>query len=257
MTAGAPVRGAGVANLLPADPPRTHLNTPTPFPRALPRRCRCLSALALLLLTAACASMAGPPEAGPGAGPEAEPAEVRAASAPAVPVETFEVLADRLAATQPADVFVAPPVDESGAFQAPLAALRQAYYRGLVERLYSPLQLPFGDALLAEGSGTPAQRALARPELGADAVVELRLLRWDTQSLESLGRIVADVELTWMAPGSSEPLYMARRVRLIELSGRQVRNSARADLEQRAAEALARDLLERLPPRQAVAAPAR
>jgi hypothetical protein len=245
----------GLANLPPVDPYRTHLNLPIPFQRALSRSGRALAALALSLGAAGCASMAEP-QGESSETPPPQP-EVRAVNAAAVPVETFEVLADRLAAVQPADVFVAPPVDESGAFQAPLAALRQAYYRGLVERLYTPLQLPFGDALLAEGSGTPAQRALSRPELGADAVVELRLLRWDTQSLESKGRIVADVELTWMAPGSPEPLYMARRVRLIELSGRQVRNSARADLEQRAAETLARDLLERLPPRQAVAAPAR
>lgn len=244
----------GIVNLPPVETPRTPVNPPIPSPRASSRSGRALAALALSLCAAGCASMAEPQ----GEGSETPPApEVRAVNAAAVPVETFEVLADRLAAVQPADVFVAPPLDESGAFQAPLAALRQAYYRGLVERLYSPLQLPFGDALLAEGSGSPAQRALARPELGADAVVELRLLRWDTQSLESQGRIVADVELTWMEPGSAEPLYMARRVRLIELSGRQVRNSARADLEQRAAETLARDLLERLPPRQAVAAPAR
>lgn len=212
-----------------------------------------LGVAALTLLGCASVAEQQAAERGPG---RAEEPEASPSAQPSPATNNFKVSIDRLAEVQPADVFLLPTLDESGAFAAPLVGLRQAYYKGLVERLYTPIALEFGDRALEMASGTPLERALSASALSAQAVVQLRLLRWDTAELEAQGRILAELEAVWLAVGAGggEALYAATLARPIELSGRQVRNSARADLEQRAAEVLIRDMLGRLPQRSATAA---
>ena len=118
-------------------------------------------------------------------------------SEPAAPVVRTEFLDEgTLAQVQPADVAVAPVRNQSGSTTVPVGALRRTLYEGLVTRLYSPVDLGYVDARLAEASADPEA-------LGADAVMYVVVTGWDTSLLDSAAAIMASASVTIVEPGSA------------------------------------------------------
>lgn len=158
---------------------------------------------------------------------------------------------------QPADVFVAPITDESGTFETPLVPLRDALYRGLPGRDYSPIALGWADERLAERL---QEGALTREEAGAiidaDAILEVRLLFWDESALEGDGVVGARLQAELYDPADPETLLWGYRIgRVVEVGEAAVRRSTREVLVERVAGELARELLALLPERDARRAP--
>lgn len=115
-------------------------------PLAGPSRGRFFAASLAGLLLWACA--------GPGVDPEIE-----REPAPDRPIAAGTVLAD----ARPVDVFVTLPQDRTRRGDLPLEALREALYLGLVERLYSPLSLDWGDGVL--GYGAPVSPSMVQGDI--------------------------------------------------------------------------------------------
>jgi hypothetical protein len=146
---------------------------------------------------------------------------------------------------QAADVWVAPVVDATTARSAPSAALREQLYRGLVDRLYTPLSLSFGDRSLAEAGGGPFGPS------EAEAVLTVQILGWDTAALEGRGQIDADVELRLLDLRTDPPTqvfgrHLGRRLRI---EPGLLRQATPRELEEHAARNLAAELLRELPRR--------
>ena len=171
---------------------------------------------------------------------------------PAEPVVRTEFLDEgTLEQVQPADVAVAPVHNQSGAESMPAGALRKAIYEGLVTRLYSPVDLGYVDARLAEASADPEA-------LGADAVMYVVVTAWDTSILESAAAIRVSASVTIVEPGSAaaaSPLWGVEVSRRIDLRGEARVYPERAELERRAAELFAAEVLALLPERDPLAEP--
>lgn len=173
-------------------------------------------------------------------------------SEPAAPVVRTEFLDEgTLAQVQPADVAVAPVRNQSGSTTVPVGALRRTLYEGLVTRLYSPVDLGYVDARLAEASADPEA-------LGADAVMYVVVTGWDTSLLESAAAIMASASVTIVEPGSAaaaSPLWGVEVSRRIDLRGEARIYPERSELERRAAELFAAEVLALLPERDPLAEP--
>lgn len=92
-----------------------------------------------------------------------------------------------LDAVQPVDIAVAPvTVVLLDGGTAPTEVVREALYRGLIERLYSPLPLEWVDA--------GGER---------DATLKVRILEWDRSKLNYDGTIMARAEARLVASGES------------------------------------------------------
>jgi hypothetical protein len=157
-----------------------------------------------------------------------------------------------LAARQPADIFVAPVVDLTAAFEAPANELRLALYEGLVGRLYSPLRLTWADEALAAFGDTAPSIAEASALLGADAILEVRLVAWDESALERDGFVRATVAALLIDPAAPEaPLWGWELAREVDVGGSSTRRSTRDVLAGQVAKTLAAELLALLPARDA------
>lgn len=162
-----------------------------------------------------------------------------------------------LEALQPADLFVAPVGDQSDAFAAPLTTLRQALYRGLPARAYSPISLEWADARLAERTSEGRiSLAEAGAAIAADAILEVRLLFWDESALESDGIVGARLEARLVDPNAPDTLLWGYRIgRVVDIGELSARRATRDALVARVAEELARELLALLPERDPRRAP--
>lgn len=153
----------------------------------------------------------------------------------------------------PVEVFVLPVLDESRAFGAPLGVLREELAAGLVELRYSPISLAYGDAMLSaanggEGSIDPLE---AIEPMEADALLQVRLGRWNTDQLESRGLLRAQIEISlWRGDDPRSPALWTGRVEQdVEVPARSLRTTPRAELEADCARRLVGLLLADLPPR--------
>jgi hypothetical protein len=153
-----------------------------------------------------------------------------------------------LAAAQPADIAVAPIRDETGrepaAAGAPLAAVRQAIYTGLVDRLYSPVSLDYLDRQWTEASFGGAG--------AADAVLEIAITKWDTTHVSQRGVVLARAvgKLVDAKNPEGQPLWAVGITRRLDLGG----PGPAGDWQTRAAGMLAAELLAELPLRDAIRA---
>ena len=157
---------------------------------------------------------------------------------------------DTLEEVQPVDIAVALPRDQSGVELQALPLLRGELYQGLVDRLYTPLELGFVDANWREAGFDPAA-------LDADAVLAVAITKWDTSRVSSLGAVFADVEVL-LRDGSSNaaaPLWGVTLTRKLDLGFQ--RNSLPSALarEERAMELLAQEILVLIPERDPLAEP--
>jgi len=161
-----------------------------------------------------------------------------------------------LAARQPADIFVAPVIDQTAAYEAPANELRLALYEGLVGRLYSPLRLTWADEALAAFGDAPPSVAEASALLGADAILEVRLVAWDESALERDGFVRATVAALLIDPSAPDaPLWGWELAREVDVGGASTRRSTRDVLAGQVAKTLAAELLALLPARDARLAP--
>ncbi len=152
---------------------------------------------------------------------------------------------DGLAATQPGDVAVPAVRDQSEAGGAPVQTLRRAIYRGLVTRLYSPVDLEYLDKGWTEAS--------FGDEAVADAILQVAVIEWDESFLDARGVVIASAEarLHDARDLSGKPLWGVTVTRRIDLTGLPEDGDHRVW----AAERLATEILAQLPERDAVRAP--
>jgi hypothetical protein len=161
-----------------------------------------------------------------------------------------------LAALQPADVYVRPVLDATASFAAPVAELRRALYEGLVERLYTPLELGWADARVAELGDAAGDVARVDAALGVDAILEVRLVAWDESALERDGLVRATVEARLLDPAApDQPLWGFVLGREVDVGGPSSRRATRDVLAGQVAKTLAGELLALLPMRDARLAP--
>lgn len=165
------------------------------------------------------------------------------ANVPTVQYATDALPGRGLADLQPADVAVAPVRDESGN-GAPVSALREACYHGLVDRLYSPVNLDYVDRDWTEAAFGSAG--------AAEAVFDVVVTTWDTVHVPSRGvvRAVAEVRMLDVRDPDGEPLWGARVTRRLSLGG----PDPEGDWSAQAAGLLALEILGALPERDPVQA---
>lgn len=174
------------------------------------------------------------------------------------PLPADEGLASAAAAAgvHPADVWIQPVRDQSTGRGAPVGALRDELYRRLVDRLYTPIALGWGDAQLAEAAADGLR--FPTEAIGADAVLEVAVLTWDAGALERAGTVFAEVEVRLIDPRPATPtqLWGRRVARRLALDAARLRQSTVGELEDLAARQLAREVLALLPQRDPVRAAA-
>jgi len=165
------------------------------------------------------------------------------------PVNSTQWLArGGLERVQPADVAVAPVRDHSRQ-QAPADALREALYRGLIERLYSPLDLDYVDARWAEARFDPTQ-------VEAEGVLQVIVTTWDPTWLSTHGDLIFALEARLLDAGrpESDPLWAVSVSRRISLQRERERAATPEEFDRAAAAAVAAEVLELLPERDPLAA---
>ena len=163
---------------------------------------------------------------------------------PAAANETRPYPAFGLEDAQPADIAVVPVRDESETGGAPVGTLRRELYLGLVERLYSPLDLDYVDVHWVEAGFETAG-------LEAGGVLQVVIQDWDTSLLPTHGALLVSFQaeiLDGRRPGA-EALWGVQAKRRMELANEQVNLSGSA-LFERAGEILAGEILEMIPVRE-------
>ncbi|QDU69006.1 hypothetical protein [Engelhardtia mirabilis] len=157
-------------------------------------------------------------------------------------------------ASQPADVWIQPVVDASSGRGAPVGALRDELYRGLVARLYTPIALVWGDAQLAEASASTG--GFPTGAMGAEAVLEVRVLSWDASSIERSGSVFAELEARLIDPRTTPAtqLWGRRLARELSVDKSRLRQSTTGELEELAIRNLGREVLGLMPQRDPVRA---
>ena len=153
-----------------------------------------------------------------------------------------------LDALQPADIALAPLRNQTGNPEVPLEDLRRALYEGLIDRLYSPLELAYVDRHWEESSFAGA----APP----DGLLVVSITQWDTRQLRSHGILQATAELRLFEGGSTEsPMLWGSLVhRQVDLGVHPEQHTLVRDLLPQAIEAFARSVLLELPERDPSAA---
>lgn len=196
------------------------------------------------------------PAGGPDGGADAEGTQDSGTAATGEPAEAA-ARPSPLELLQPADIFVAPLADESGAFEVPLADLREALYRGLPGRDYSPISLAWADErLTARLEDGPLTRTEAGVVVDADAILEVRLLFWDESALETRGVVGARLQAELFDPADPDTLLWGYRIgRVVEVGESAARRATRDVLVERVADELAAEVLALLPERDPRRAP--
>lgn len=152
-----------------------------------------------------------------------------------------------LSALQPGDIALAPLRNQTGQAAVPLDELRRAFYEGLIDRLYSPLELAYVDSHWQESAfaGAPPP----------DGLLVISMTEWDTRQLRSHGILLASAELRLFEGGSTEgPMLWGAHVhRKIDLGIHPEEHALLRDLLPQSIEAFAQATLLELPERSAAA----
>lgn len=157
-------------------------------------------------------------------------------------VET--VHSGQLERSSPIDVVVAPVENASGRKGVPLAALREAFHKGLVKRRYSPLALEYVDRKVVNAAYTPGA-------LKEEAVLQVTIEAWDDSLWESRGALTvkARARLLDAEGASGGPLWTGTVDHRFDIG---VQGEPLASLDARmrqACERIAGELLAALPAR--------
>jgi hypothetical protein len=152
---------------------------------------------------------------------------------------------DSIESIQPADVAVVEVRNQSGQKEVPTDELLRAFYEGLIERLYSPLDLAYVDRHWAESSFVGERQP--------DAVLVVAITGWDASRLVSTGKVTAEGEVRLYrggATGGDSIWGVFLRRELAITSGLESRPAGpQSSFVGRAADAFAREALQHLPER--------
>lgn len=151
---------------------------------------------------------------------------------------------------QPADVAVLPVRNQSGDENVPVARMRDRLYHGLLDRLYSPLDVEFVDARWEEAALDPAV-------IDADAALNVVITGWNTRWLDDIGVLVAVADVYLIEPGGTaeHPIWGLSLTRRIDLADAQPALGGRSTLYGLAADRLTAEILALLPARDPTAEP--
>lgn len=174
---------------------------------------------------------------------------VAACEAPGSPPATHRTVfmpGDSLQQVQPSDVAVLPVRNQSGTPDAPVGALRETLYTGIIDRLYSPVELGYVDAHWSEAAASPTS-------MGADALLQVIVTAWDDALLETNHALLVEAEVSLLDPTASRRIWGVTVARRLELKQEQVLHPLRGDLFDRAAEILGEEILGLIPERDPLA----
>lgn len=154
--------------------------------------------------------------------------------------------AAKLDQKHPVDVVVAPVENASGRKDVPLAAMREAFEKGLVRRRYSPLATEYVDRRVVNAAYTPGS-------LKEEAVLQITIETWDPSLLDSHGALIvkAHARLVDAQDPSNGQLWSGAIDRRFDLDANREHFSTRAAILQHACERIAEEVLAALPARSA------
>jgi hypothetical protein len=161
---------------------------------------------------------------------------------PKVPGKNVEELyRGSLESVQPADVVVAPVLNESTSTRTPQLAMRAAFQDALIKRRYSPLAIEYVDRRVVEAAYTPGA-------LQEDAVLQVTIRDWDMSRWDSHGEVGATVE-AWMLDAAGKELWGGRLSRKLDLSLEQQQYPTSVEAFERGCGIIADELLQVMPAR--------
>ena len=147
---------------------------------------------------------------------------------------------------RPVDVVVAPVENVTKSKDVPLAAMREAFEKGLVRRRYSPLATEYVDRRVVDASYTPGT-------LKEEAVLQVTIETWDTSLLESRGAVIvkARARLLDAKDPANGQLWSGAIDQRFDLNANRENFSTRTAMMQHACERIAEEVLAALPARSA------
>lgn len=153
----------------------------------------------------------------------------------------------RVEQLQPADIAVLAVRNQTTFEELPVDGFRQAFHDGLVERLYSPLDLNYVDGNWVESS--------FRGSVPPDAVLAVTITHWSTGDLMGYGILEVGAELRLFAGGSvsGTPLWAAQVDRKVQVITGNPPFSPLGELAAKGVTDFARDALAVLPERDPLA----
>lgn len=152
----------------------------------------------------------------------------------------------KLEQQKPVDVVVAPVENGTGRKDVPLAAMREAFEKGLVRRRYSPLATEYVDRRVVDASYTPGS-------LHEEAVLQVTIETWDASLLETRGALIvkARARLLDARDPTNGQLWSGAIDHRFDLDANRESFSTRAAMLQHACERIADEILAALPARSA------
>lgn len=167
----------------------------------------------------------------------------------------------RLATTGPADIAVLPIEDATPDRKAEpvLVTIREAINEELVERRYSPLAAGRVDSALGTGTNSVPRRGAVvdAAYLGSlagkakeDALLGIRITRWDTSSLMANARVRFGVDVTMIESRSKEILWSGTVDGDVKAGGDGAAPLDPAERGRDASRRFARELIQLLPRRR-------
>ena len=152
----------------------------------------------------------------------------------------------KLEQQKPVDVVVAPVENVTKSKDVPLAAMREAFEKGLVRRRYSPLATEYVDRRVVDASYTPGT-------LKEEAVLQITIETWDTSLLESRGALIvkARARLLDAKDPTNGQLWSGSVDQRFDLNVNRENYSTRTAMLQHACERIADEVLAALPARTA------
>ena len=150
----------------------------------------------------------------------------------------------KLEQQKPVDVVVAPVENGTKSKDVPLAAMREAFEKGLVRRRYSPLATEYVDRRVVDASYTPGP-------LKEEAVLQVTIETWDTSLLESRGALIvkARARLLDAKDPASGQMWSGAIDHRFDLNANRENFSTRSAMMQHACEKVAEEVLAALPAR--------
>lgn len=152
----------------------------------------------------------------------------------------------KLEQQKPVDVVVAPVENGTKSKDVPLAAMREAFEKGLVRRRYSPLATEYVDRRVVDASYTPGT-------LKEEAVLQVTIETWDTSLLDSRGALIvkARARLLDARDPTNGQLWSGAIDQRFDLNVNRENFSTRTAMLQHACERIADEVLAALPARSA------
>jgi hypothetical protein len=145
---------------------------------------------------------------------------------------------------RPVDIVVAPVENGTGHKDVPLAAMREAFEKGLVRRRYSPLATEYVDRRVVDATYTPGS-------LQEEAVLQITIETWDTSLLETRGALVVKARARMLDakdPANGQ-LWSGAIDHRFDLQANREHFSTRTAMLQHACEKVAEEVLAALPAR--------